>query len=48
MRYLYTCLKCNKEYEVGMKLEEHGQKVKCPKCKRMMKQKPTTVPFRIR
>jgi len=30
-----------------MKLKDHGQKVKCPKCKKAMNQIMTTVRFRI-
>jgi len=48
MRYVYVCEKCSKQYEVEMKLSEHGQKVSCPYCKKGMKQKPTTVSFRIK
>jgi len=45
--YVYQCDKCCKQYEVIMKLSEHGQKVKCPRCKKDMKQKLTPLRFKI-
>jgi putative FmdB family regulatory protein len=47
MLYVFQCEKCLKQYEVMMKLEEHGQKVKCPQCKKAMKQKLTPLRFKI-
>lgn len=45
--YIYTCSKCDKLYELMIKLKDSDKKVECPKCGEEMKRVMTPVPFKI-
>jgi putative FmdB family regulatory protein len=45
--YVYRCNDCRKQYEVQLKLEEYGQPVECPYCKKECDMVIQPVPFRI-
>jgi len=48
MRYTYECRKCDKEFEVGMTLAEHGtKKPRCPHCRSVLHQLLNVLRLRI-
>lgn len=46
--FCYLCTKCLKGYEIIVPLEKVGKPVKCPKCKKKLKQIITPPNFIIR
>lgn len=45
--YLYQCKKCNKLWELLIKLIDFDKKVECPECKEEMKRLVCPVPFKF-
>ena len=46
--YTYWCKKCEKLYEVMIKLKDYGTEVKCPHCKKETEKIITPVRFSIK
>lgn len=46
--YTYWCKKCEKLYEVMIKLKDYGTEVKCPHCKKTTEKIITPVRFSIK
>ena len=45
--YLYQCKKCNKLWELLIKLIDFDKEVKCPDCGETLKRLVCPVPFRM-
>lgn len=45
--YAYQCSKCNKIWELMIKLIDFGKEVKCPDCKEKLKRLVCPVRFKI-
>lgn len=45
--YVFRCDKCNKIWELLIKLADFDKKVECPDCKKEMKRLMCSVPFKF-
>lgn len=45
--YLFECKKCNKLWELLIKLKDFDKEVKCPECNKKLKRLVCPIPFKI-